>query len=341
VFYSVAALHESTDSIIPIMICRSRLWGSRAALRFARRTVRRTSVRGFLFIRSSFFPRSQFPFLPVDAFRSCMFAVKSEKIRIGYDKRKRNEQMSNVTPKERLQMAQITLTGLQLVLQELVAAQPPHLIPDLSDQEIDFHIKSWLHRCTSAWAQISTIACHLKEIVQKEQKRLMLWEKLQSRVQKMRAEFNMQRTHAAMVEVKRRKNAEKEGAALQKKQELAEAVAFQKEAARSKEGRRALAKLTHVTVSVRGAIEGGCSAAFRVFGAVLIAGRSPVLKIFSATTMTSTTKMMMMMMRKLRSGMRRIKRGESRKKISRNKLKSISAGTYSYSGEFSIAAPPS
>ena len=146
-------------------------------------------------------------------------------------------------------MAQVTLTGLQLVLQELVAAQPPHLIPDLSDEDIDFQIKSWLHRCTSAWAQISTIACHLKEIAQKEQKRVALWEQLQSRVQKMRCEFNMQRTHAAMMEVKRRKNAEKEGAAQQKKQELAEAIAFQKEAAKSKEGRRALAKLSHVTVS--------------------------------------------------------------------------------------------
>jgi hypothetical protein len=75
-----------------------------------------------------------------------------------------------------------------------------------------------------------------------------MWEQLQGRVQNMRAEFNMQRTHAALVEVKRLKNLEKEGAAQQKKKELAEAIEFQKEAAKSKEGRRALAKLTHVTV---------------------------------------------------------------------------------------------
>ena len=41
---------------------------------------------------------------------------------------------------------------------------------------------------------------------------------------------------------------ESEQAMLVKKKELAEAIEFQKEAAKSKEGRRALAKLTHVTV---------------------------------------------------------------------------------------------
>ena len=176
-----------------------------------------------------------------------MHAIKPDKTKRG-GFRKRNEQMSNALPKERLQMAQVTLTGLQLVLQELVSAQPPHLIQDLSDEQIDFQIRSWLHRCTSAWAQISAITCSLKEIAQKEQKRLAMWEQLQGRVQNMRAEFNMQRTHAALVEVKRLKNLEKEGAAQQKKKELAEAIEFQKEAAKSKEGRRALAKLTHVTV---------------------------------------------------------------------------------------------
>ena len=75
-----------------------------------------------------------------------------------------------------------------------------------------------------------------------------MWEQLQSRVQRMRGEFNMQRTHVALLEVNRRKNLEKEEAAQQKKKELAEAIAFQKEAAKSKEGRRALSKLSHTTV---------------------------------------------------------------------------------------------
>jgi hypothetical protein len=183
--------------------------------------------------------------------RSCMHAIKANKTTKGSERRQRNKQLLDCSAKERLQMAQITLSGLQLVLQELVAAQPPHLVADVSDEDVDFQIRSWSHRCTSAWTQISTITCHVKEIVQKEQKRLALWEKLQSRVQNMRAEFNMQRTRQALVEMKRRKNAEKEGAALQKKQELVEAIAFQKEAAKSKEGRRALAKLTHVTVRWR------------------------------------------------------------------------------------------
>lgn len=180
-----------------------------------------------------------------------MHAIKPAKKETGkFRARERNQQISNTSAKDRLLFAQVTLTGLQLVLQELVAAQPPHLIPDLSDEEIDFHVKSWLHRCSSAWTQMSTIACDLTTITQKEQKRLALWEQLQTRVQKMRAEFNMQRTHVALLEVKRRQNLEKEESAQQKKKELAEAIAFQKEAAKSKEGRRALAKLSHVTVSL-------------------------------------------------------------------------------------------
>jgi hypothetical protein len=183
------------------------------------------------------------------ASRRCMHSIKPEKKAAGKF-RARNEQISNASSKDRLLFSQVTLTGLQLVLQELVAAQPPHLIPDLSDEEIDFQVKSWLHRCSSAWTQMSTIACDLTTITQKEQKRLALWEHLQTKVQKMRAEFNMQRTHVALLEVKRRQNLEKEESAQQKKKELAEAIAFQKEAAKSKEGRRALAKLSHVTVSL-------------------------------------------------------------------------------------------
>jgi hypothetical protein len=178
-----------------------------------------------------------------------MHAEKAPK-RDGGRFRTRNEQLMSSSPKERLQFAQVTLAGLQLVLQELVSAQQPHLISHLTDEDIDFHIKSWLHRCTSAWAQISTIARDLRNIVLKEQKRLALWEQLQTKVQQMRAEFNMQRTHAALLEVRRRNNLEKEAASQQKKKELAEALAFQKEAARSKEGRRALSKLSHTTVRV-------------------------------------------------------------------------------------------
>jgi hypothetical protein len=162
--------------------------------------------------------------------------------------RARNTHVISSNPRERLQIAQITLSGLQLVLQELTTAHPPHLHPNLKDEEIDFHIRSWLHRCSSAWSQIGGIVCDVKAIALREQERLALWEKLQSRVQMMRAEFNMNRTHAAVVEVRRKQNQEKELAALQKKKELADAVTFQKEAARSKEGRRALSKLSHITV---------------------------------------------------------------------------------------------
>jgi hypothetical protein len=190
------------------------------------------------------------PVLVSRALRRCMHAIKPEKKADEKLFRARNQQITTASPKDRLRFAQVTLTGLQLVLQELVAAQPPHLIPDLSDEEIDFQVRSWLHRCSSAWTQMSTIACDLTTITQKEQKRLALWEHLQTKVQKMRAEFNMQRTHVALLEVKRRQNLEKEESAQQKKKELAEAIAFQKEAAKSKEGRRALAKLSHVTVSL-------------------------------------------------------------------------------------------
>ena len=182
-----------------------------------------------------------------DALHRCMHAIKPLK-QDGGRFRKRNEQISDSSPKERLQFAQVTLTGLQLVLQELVSAQQPHLIPNLTEEQIDFQIKSWLHRCSSAWTQISTITRDIKNIAQKEKMRLAMWELLQSRVQRMRGELNMQRTHVALLEVNRRKNLEKEEAAQQKKKELAEAIAFQKEAAKSKEGRRALSKLSHTTV---------------------------------------------------------------------------------------------
>jgi hypothetical protein len=184
-----------------------------------------------------------------EVFRRCMYAEKAPK-KDGGRFRTRNDQIMNTSPKNQLSFAQVTLAGLQLVLQELVSAQQPHLIPHLTDEDIDFHIKSWLHRCTSAWAQISTIARDLKTIAQKEQKRLTSWEHLQTRVHQMRAELNMQRTHAALLEVRRRSNLEKEAASQQKKKELAEAVTFQKEAAKSKEGRRALSKLSHTTVRV-------------------------------------------------------------------------------------------
>ncbi len=186
-------------------------------------------------------------FVVIDALNRCMHAIKPQK-KDGGRFRKRNDQIMDSFPKERLQFAQVTLTGLQLVLQELVSSQQPHLIPNLTDEQIDFQIKSWLHRCASAWTQISTITRDVKMIAQKEKMRLAMWEQLQSRVQKMRAEFNMQRTHVALLEVNRRKNLEKEEAAQQKKKELAEAIAFQKEAAKSKEGRRALSKLSHTTV---------------------------------------------------------------------------------------------
>ena len=162
--------------------------------------------------------------------------------------RSKNVSTMSMPAKERLYFAQVTLSGLQFVLQELVAAQPPHLVAGLADDQIDAHIRSWLNRCSNSWSQISVITRDLFEMSQKERKRLALWEQLQSRVQKMRAEFNMQRMRVAWLEVQRQKNSEKEQAALQKKNELAEALAFQKEAAKSKEGRRALAKLSHVTV---------------------------------------------------------------------------------------------
>jgi hypothetical protein len=176
-----------------------------------------------------------------------MHAVKPLK-KDGGRFRKRNDQLMDSTPKERLQLAQVTLTGLQLVLQELVSAQQPHLLPDATDEGIDFHIRSWQHRCSSAWTQLSNIIRDLKLIAQTQQKRMAVWDRLQTRVQNMRSEFNMQRTQVALLEVRRRKNLEKEEASQQKKKELSEAIAFQKEAARSKEGRRALGKLSHVAV---------------------------------------------------------------------------------------------
>lgn len=235
-----------------------------------------------------------------DTLNRCMQAVKPPK-RDGGRFRKRNDQLMDSSPKERLQFAQVTLTGLQLVLQELVSSQQPHLIPNLTDEQIDFQIKSWLHRCSSAWTQISTITRDLKIIAQKERMRLAMWEQLQSRVQKMRAEFNMQRTHVALLEVNRRKNLEKEEAAQQKKKELAEAIAFQKEAAKSKEGRRALSKLSHTTVRFRFM----CLVANLRVNYFSHKRRLPVLKTYSARmtvwksmlSMKTTTKNLMNKMR--------------------------------------------
>ena len=65
--------------------------------------------------------------------RRCMHAVKPLK-KDGGRFRKRNDQLMDSTPKERLQLAQVTLTGLQLVLQELVSAQQQHLLPDATDE---------------------------------------------------------------------------------------------------------------------------------------------------------------------------------------------------------------
>ena len=143
------------------------------------------------------------------------------------DRKLRSRKVTNVSmpAKERLYFAQVTLSGLQLVLQELVSAQPPHLVAGLSEEQIDANIRSWQQRCSSAWSQISTITHDLLQIAQKERKRLALWEQLQTGVQKMRAEFNMQRTRVAWLEVKRLKNLEKEMAAAAKKNELAGVLA--------------------------------------------------------------------------------------------------------------------
>jgi hypothetical protein len=179
-----------------------------------------------------------------DALHRCMHAIKSPKLDGGRF-RKRNDQISDSFPKERLQFAQVTLTGLQLVLQELVSAQQPHLIPNLTEEHIDFQIKSWLHLLKRLDSDINNHARYEEHRSKGENE---AGDVGAAAVQGSKDARGVEHAAHALLEVNRRKNLEKEEAAQQKKKELAEAIAFQKEAAKSKDGRRALSKLSHTTV---------------------------------------------------------------------------------------------